>query len=90
MDEDDAVDGIVPVDYPTYFYLWSNHMGDIRPRRDHDWRDKFYVVKKSNYSIEETTQDEVVKLFEIDDAAIYRSLKGKKHAVSANDPVAGG
>lgn len=90
MDEDDAVDGIVPVDYPTYFYLWSDNMGDIRPRRDHDWRDKFYVVKKSSYSIEETTEDKVVKLFEIDDAAVYKSLKGSKQALSATYPVAGG
>lgn len=74
MNADDAVDGIVPVDYPTYFYLWYRNMGDIRPRRDHPTRGKFYIVKKSNYSIEETTGDSVVKLLEMDDAAVYKSL----------------
>jgi hypothetical protein len=74
MNDGDAVDGIVPVDYPTYFYLWYQDVGDIRPRRDNPTLDKFYVVKKSTYSIEETTQENVEKLFEIDDAAIYKSL----------------
>jgi uncharacterized membrane protein len=74
MNDGDAVDGIVPVDYPTYFYLWYQDVGDIRPRRDNPTLDKFYVVKKSAYSIEETTQENVEKLFEIDDAAIYKSL----------------
>jgi hypothetical protein len=87
MTEDDAVDGIVPADYPTYFYLWYDQMGDIRPRRNHDWRDKFYVVKKSRYSIEEMTKDKVVKLFEIEDAAVYKSLKESKQPVSATDPM---
>jgi hypothetical protein len=81
MNDGDAVDGIVPVDYPTFFYLWYQDMGDIRPRRDRPTQDKFYIVKKSTYSIEETTEDRVVKLFEMDDAAIYKSIpeeSGKK------------
>jgi hypothetical protein len=72
--KNDAVDGIVPVDYPTYFYLWYEDMGDIRPRRERPELDRFYVVKKSDYSIEETTRDKVVKVFEMDNAAIYKSL----------------
>jgi hypothetical protein len=74
MNDGDAVDGIVPVDYPTYFYLWYQDVGDIRPRRDNPTQGKFYIVKKSAYSIEETTEDNVEKLFEIDDAAIYKSI----------------
>jgi hypothetical protein len=77
MNDRDAVDGIAPVDYPTYFYLWYQDMGDIRPRRDNPTQGKFYVVKKSTHSIEETTQENVEKLFEIDDAAIYKSLPEK-------------
>ena len=77
MNDGDAVDGIVPVDYPTYFYLWYQDMGDIRPRRNNPTQDKFYVVKKSSYTIEETTDESVEKLFEIDDAAIYKSLPEK-------------
>ena len=74
MNDGDAVDGILPVDYPTYFYLWYQDVGDIRPRRDNPTQGKFYIVKKSAYSIEETTDDNVEKLFERDDAAIYKSI----------------
>jgi len=74
MDDYDSVDGVVPVDYTTFFYLWYNRMGDVRPRRDHPAEYRFYIVKKGSYSIEETTNEPVVKLFEIDDAIIYRSL----------------
>lgn len=74
MGEHDAVDGIVPVDYTTYFYLWYRHnMGDIRPRRDHPTPQRFYIVQKSNYPVEETTRDEVVKVFELGNAAVYKS-----------------
>lgn len=86
MNDGDAVDGIVPVDYPTYFYLWYRNMGDIRPRRDHPAPGKFYVVKKSNYSIEETTGDSVVKLLEMDDAAVYKSLPSQwNHEIQSLD-----
>jgi hypothetical protein len=74
MEENDAVDGIVPVDYTTYFYLWYRNKGDIRPRRDHPSPNKFYVVKKSNYAIEDTTEDDVVKVFEMGDVEVYKSI----------------
>ena len=72
IEENDAVDGIAPVDYPTYFYLWYNQMGDIRPRRDHPSPQMFYIVKKSSSSIEDTTREDAVKIFEMDDAAVYK------------------
>lgn len=72
MKENDAVDGIAPVDYPTYFYLWYHNMGDIRPRRDHPSPQMFYIVKKSSSSIEDTTGEDAVKIFEMDDAAVYK------------------
>ncbi len=94
MNHGDAVDGIVPVDYPTYFYLWYQNMGDIRPRRDNPTQGKFYIVKKSAYSIEETTEDRVVKVFEMDDAAIYKSLPeeaaenpAEEHGPSLSEPL---
>jgi hypothetical protein len=74
IDHDDGVDGWAPADYPTYFYLWYYKMGDIRSRRDDDSQGKFFVVQKSGRSIEEITKDDVVKLFEVDDAVIYKSL----------------
>ncbi|MGH7927396.1 MAG: hypothetical protein ACREQV_06350, partial [Candidatus Binatia bacterium] len=74
IDHNDGVDGVAPADYTTYFYLWYHNVGDIRPRRDGDSQGKFFVVQKSGDSIEEITEDSVVKVFEVDDAAIYKSL----------------
>jgi hypothetical protein len=74
MEHDDAVDGVAPADYTTYFYLWYHKIGDVRPRRDRHSGGKFFVVQKSGQAIEEITADSVVKIFEVDDAAIYKSV----------------
>jgi hypothetical protein len=74
IDHNDGVDGWAPADYTTYFYLWYQNMGDIRSRRDGDSQGKFFVVQKSGRPIEEITKDEVVKVFEVTDAAVYKSL----------------
>jgi hypothetical protein len=77
MNKGDAVDGLAPVDYPTYFYFWYHYTNDIRPRRDDPLRRKFFIVKKSDSSIEATTRHKVAKVVEFDDAVNYESLIGE-------------
>jgi hypothetical protein len=65
--------------------------GRVRPQAGSPGEDEFYIVKKGSYSIEETTKDSVVKLFEIDDAVVHRSLtEGDKRASGSTAPRSDG
>jgi len=69
----DAVIARVPADSPTYFYLWYYDAPMVVDQRDQAQRE-FFVVQKSEYSIDSLTQKAVRLIFDFNDAAIYQNL----------------
>jgi len=81
--EGDEVHASVPADYPTYFYLWYNGVRDFRAK-EHDTGDamKYFVVQKSGHfepnAIQDRIDEPVQKIFDIRDAAIFRTRPAKE------------
>lgn len=62
-----------PIDLPVEFYMWYLGVPSL-PVSDTAAR-TFYIVKPSLQPIEELASDDILKLFRIDDAELYVSLK---------------
>jgi hypothetical protein len=73
--KDDKIHVKSPADWPLYFYLWYFGIPGNEKATDHDTRTEFYIINQNRHTITEMTAKPVVKLFDIDNAAIYRVLQ---------------
>jgi len=70
MRQGDIVHVQLPVDWPTYYYMWYYHVPDqVTASTTHN---EFFVVEKRSYSIANLTHEPVVLVAESGDAALYR------------------
>ena len=75
LNKDDKIHVKSPADWPTYFYLWYFGIPGDDKSTDHHSKNEFYIVSKTNQTIIEMTAKPVVKLFDIDNAVVYRVLQ---------------
>jgi hypothetical protein len=71
--EGDAILVETPASYPTYYYLWSygvHYLGNA----DSATGNVYYIVAKRSYTIEDMTDKAVVKILDLDNAALYESV----------------
>ena len=69
-----SVHAATPADWPTNFYLWYYEVPQEMRSRRSNGETQFFVVQKSQYSIDDLTDQPVRRLLEFDDAALYRTL----------------
>ena len=63
-----------PADAPVQFYLWRQSiLHPKKPREDADRPKKFFIVKKSSYSLKDLAAKDARKLLEIGDAELFES-----------------
>lgn len=74
LKKDDIIHVKSPADWPTYFYLWYFGIPGDEKATDPDSKAEFYIINKNRHTITEMTAKPVVKLFDIDNAAIYSVL----------------
>jgi hypothetical protein len=77
MSRGDTVHVKLPVDWPTYYYMWYYHVPDKVTVTAH--RSEFFVVEKRSYSIADLTHEPVVLIAESGDAALYRLRDAERH-----------
>jgi hypothetical protein len=73
----DEVQAKIPADWPMNFYLWYYHVPEYNPKKNSPIERIFYVVQKSQYSIEDLTDGPVIKLLEFDDMAVYQAVDAR-------------
>ena len=75
LNKNDKIHVKSPADWPTYFYLWYFRIPGDEKATDHETKTEYYIIKKNSHTITEMTAKPAVKLFEIDNAAIYRVVQ---------------
>ena len=64
--------------WPLRFYFWYYGLPRAKNAANPEVRREFFIVKKSQYTIESLTEKPVIKLLDIDDAALYQVLPGEE------------
>lgn len=78
LDANDRIHVKPPADWPVYFYLWYLKIPKVGKAADHGLKTEFYIIKKDSHTISEMTTEAVVKIFDADNAAIYRRIQADK------------
>jgi len=71
MKHDDQVVVSTPADVPVFFYMWYESIPKGNEFPEAGQRKTFFIVKKSQYSLEDLTNKRAKKLMDFGDAQVY-------------------
>ncbi len=77
LTEADAVHVTDTADWPFYFYCWYYKMPQPAQQTKISLGKTYILVKKSRYSIDQMTNQPVIKLLDIDNMALYQEVQSE-------------
>jgi 4-amino-4-deoxy-L-arabinose transferase-like glycosyltransferase len=73
LSKNDKINVLPPADWPIYFYIWYFRVYEDKNKIGSEMPKEFFIIKKNIDKIEDFTNKAVIKLFDFDNAVVYKA-----------------